>query len=137
MPRLYLQSTVMILLAACIAPLAYADDAQLLTKDELLQLMPGAKVEITFDTGGTNTWTNNDDGTLHAVGQSGLASGGKNYSSYAPGTWRISDDGKFCSHIEWRKSVSDWCRSVAKSEDGAYVLVSSSGGQSWKMKVSK
>ncbi|WP_296661729.1 DUF995 domain-containing protein [Paraburkholderia sp.] len=137
MSRLYLVSTSMILLVACVGRVAYAQDAQVLTKDELMQLMPGAKVDITFDSGGTNTWTNNADGTLHAVGQSGLASGGKNYSSYAPGTWHISDDGKFCSHIEWRKSVSDWCRSVAKAEDGAYVLVSSSGGPSWKLKVSK
>jgi Protein of unknown function (DUF995) len=136
MRRRYLLSTAMILAVTCVEYIAYAQDAQLLTKDELQQLMPGAEVQITFDTGGTNTWKNKDDGTLNAVGQSGMTSA-KTYTAYAPGTWHISDDGKFCSHIEWRKSVSDWCRSVAKSEDGAYVLVSASGGPSWKLKVSK
>lgn len=135
MPRLYLLPTLMILLVACVDRVAYAEDAQVLTKEELQQLMPGATVEIAFENGNTNTWTNNADGTLHAVGQ--CLCNGKSYTSYAPGTWRISDDGKFCSHIEWRKSVSDWCRAVAKSDDGAYVLVSSKGGQNWKLKVSK
>jgi hypothetical protein len=43
-------------------------------------------------------------------------------ASSAPGTWRISDEGKYCVQIEWRREKEDWCAYVVKGEDGGYYL---------------
>ncbi len=112
---------------------AFADGATPLTHDELQQLMPGAQIEITYTDGSTTLWKDADDGSVEAVWTSGFTSS-KHYTSPGTGSWKISDDGKYCSHVQWRKNVSDWCSQVVKGDDGEFVLA---GHPDWKMKVSK
>lgn len=112
---------------------AFADGATPLTRDELQQLLPGAQIEITYEDGSTTLWKDASDGSVEAVWSSGFMTS-KHHTHFGTGTWKISDDGQFCSHVDWRKDVTDWCRSVVKTGDGDFVLA---GQPEWKMKVSK
>jgi hypothetical protein len=117
---------------------AYADDAHSVTADELQQILPGASIEFTTDNGNFVRWTNDKDGTLTANLTPGAESGNSHhYSTVGHGTWRVSDAGEFCVHIEWPRSVTDSCRSVGKSDDGTYFLGLKSGAPGWKISVSK
>ncbi|WP_084687845.1 DUF995 domain-containing protein [Paraburkholderia oxyphila] len=125
-----------LVLAACVS--AFAEDTQPLSVDELRQILPGATVQVTYESGNSVRWTNEADGTLEATWRNGPESGDSHHHSMVGrGTWRVSDEGKFCARIEWPKNVTDWCRSVLKSDDGTYALASQSGAPSWKMVVSR
>jgi hypothetical protein len=108
---------------------AFAEDPKQLSGDELRQLLAGATVVVTYESGNTVRWTNETDGTLSADWNNSPESG--------TGTWHVSDEGKFCARIEWPKNVTDWCRPVGKSGDGTYVLESVSGSPSWSLTISK
>ncbi|WP_321884356.1 DUF995 domain-containing protein [Paraburkholderia bannensis] len=120
-------------IAALASSTAFADGTTPLTHDELQQLMPGAQVQITYADGSTTLWKDADDGSVEAVWTSGFTSS-KHYSAPGTGTWKISDDGKYCSHVQWRRNVSDWCSPVVKGDDGEFALANH---PDWKMKVSK
>ncbi|NPT44690.1 hypothetical protein GNZ12_25915 [Paraburkholderia sp. 1N] len=117
--------------------IAVADDGQPLSRDELQQILPNSDVNIKFANGDNNRWTNAQDGTLVANWQNGVGSGSKHFSALGHGTWKISDDGRYCVHIQWPKSVTDWCRTVARSGEDSYTLATTNGEPSWQMKVSK
>ncbi len=109
--------------ASFVSGIAMADGGQPLSRDELQQLLPGAQVQILRSNGDKMSWTNAADGTLDAHWQSGDPTNKHAYNGSGAGTWKISDDGKFCAHIEWRKGhVTDWCRPVVKQDDGSYAL---------------
>lgn len=109
-----------------------------LSADELRQLLPGADVDITYANGNSMRWTNKADGTLEVNQQNSIQGGNsKHHSSFGHGTWKVSDDGQFCAHIEWHQNVTDWCRQIVKSADGTYLLVSQNGAPSWTLKISK
>ncbi|WP_322042701.1 DUF995 domain-containing protein [Paraburkholderia sp. J67] len=129
----FLLASLAIAMPALASSPAFADGTTPLTHDELQQLLPGAQIQITYADGSTTLWKDADDGSVDAVLMSGLTTS-KHHSSSGKGSWKISDDGKFCSHVEWRKDVTDWCRSVIKTDDGDFVLA---GQPDWKMKVSK
>lgn len=121
--------------AALVSSIAMADGGQPLSRDELQQLLPGAKVEITNSSGSTVAWTNAADGSIEAHSHVNDPTSEQAYNGHGTGTWKISDDGKFCAHIEWRKArITDWCRAVVKQEDGSFILDGSPG---LKMVVSK
>jgi hypothetical protein len=100
-----------------------------LTKEQLNQLMPSAKMSRIAPTGSTNTWTNEIDGTLIAStnNKAGLGSGSiASARSYSfPGTWRISEDGRYCLIIKW-SSIPDenWCRFVFRTAQGYFAAKS-------------
>jgi hypothetical protein len=93
-----------------------------LSAEDLKQLLPGANVMHRTPTGTTRRWENKTDGTLVASSDSGAITGGRGYRVTAPGTWRISDDGRFCVSIKWNLTPEDACRYVFKA-DGKYFGV--------------
>jgi hypothetical protein len=121
--------------ASFVSGIVMADGGQPLSHDELQQLLPGAKIEITYPDGNKTMWTNVADGTLEAQSLSGDATTKHGHNGNGTGTWKISDDGMYCAHIEWRKGhTSDWCRPVVKQDDGSFTLA---GSPDWKAQISK
>ncbi len=78
-------------------------------------------MRITLSGGGTQRWTNEPAGSFFAAWDA--EPGQKHYGGNSPGTWRISDDGKYCVHIVWYRGTNDWCAWVQKSSDGKFSLV--------------
>ena len=102
---------------------------KILSKDELQQLMPGAKLSRVSASGNTHIWTNEPDGSFIVSSDNrNLPSGGNvmgTRGSSAPGKWHISDDGRYCVLIEWRSVNSEeWCRYVFQTSDGYYATKS-------------
>jgi hypothetical protein len=120
--------------ASFVSGIVMADGGQPLSHDELQQLLPGAQVEVTNANGDKMSWTNAADGTIDAHWQSSDPTSKHAYNGSGTGAWKITDDGKFCAHIQWRKNVSDWCRPVVKQDDGSFIL---GGSPDLKMVVSK
>jgi len=84
-----------------------------LTRDELSQLLPGAKMSRVTSKGNTHFWTNDADGTF--VISSDNRDRGKG-SSARHGKWHISDDGRYCVLIEWKTvDTEEWCRYIVRS----------------------
>ena len=123
------------LLALSILP-AWADQAatqadleslhpEKLSGEQLTALMPGAKISRVSGQGNAQYWTHREDGTMNVFnenrfGAQGSAMGGR--TAYRPGTWRISEDGRYCVHIEWKHiEDEDWCRYVFKTDQGYYT----------------
>ncbi|MGB0129505.1 MAG: DUF995 domain-containing protein [Rhodocyclaceae bacterium] len=91
-----------------------------LSKDELQSFIPGTKVHHVIQSGSSRTWTNEPDGKFVASTDS------KKYSmtgagSTGHGSWRISDDGKYCIEIDWKRDSEKWCSFVWRTEKG-YAL---------------
>lgn len=96
-----------------------------LTKAELESLVPGATTKFTQWTTGAKgqgnvdySWQNAADGKIpHAFGR------GMKSSWDGTGTWRISEDGRYCWDLmmqrEWKS-----CRFVFKVGDGYYMSTS-------------
>ena len=88
-----------------------------LTKVELGELLPGARMLRVIANGNTHNWTNDPDGTF-IVSSDNRAT--NNRAATGRGKWHISDDGRYCILIEWRTSSEEWCRFVLKTTDGSY-----------------
>ncbi|MFC4702171.1 DUF995 domain-containing protein [Paraburkholderia caffeinitolerans] len=116
---------------------AFAENSSDLSADELKQILPGATVVVTYANGNSARWKNESDGTLSASWNNGPEVNSKHHHAAGTGTWKISDDGKFCAHIEWPTKTADWCRPVVKSDDGSYTLRSLQGSPSWNLEISK
>jgi hypothetical protein len=135
-----LQSAIHVALAAavCLAATSAAADApallgdldalnaEKLSKEQLDQLLPGAKMHrIIASTGSNNFWTNDADGNFVASSdnKAGINSSVMNRTGVtAPGKWHISPDGRYCVTIEWKRiPTEDWCRYVFKTSDGYYM----------------
>lgn len=139
-PHTPLQPAISLILAtaACLAATSALADApavlgdldplspEKLSKEQLDQLLPGAKMSrVSATTGSTHYWTNDADGTTtvssdnkSAIGQSFMNRTGVT----APGKWHISPDGRYCVTIEWKKiPTEDWCRYVFKTTEGYYL----------------
>ena len=99
-----------------------------LSKEELQQLLPGAKISRLNARGNTNAWTNEAGGDFIARSNNATTSAGGRTSS-VPGKWHISDDGRYCVLIEWRGAdTEEWCRFIVKTTDGYYAARSTSVG---------
>ena len=94
-----------------------------LSKDELKQLLPGARMTRTSPRGNVHTWTNEADGRFTARSDNRAISG-RGASSTAEGTWRIADDGRYCVTIEWQQGLDTekWCRFIVATGDGYYAV---------------
>lgn len=111
-------------LLALASTLACADDAAVLrdldaqgrvtlSKDELTQLLPGAKMSRFTGKGNTHFWKHDTDGSF-IVSSDNRDKAGSN--STAQGKWHISEDGRYCVLIEWRRNpTEEWCRYVLKA----------------------
>ena len=85
-----------------------------LSAADLKELMPGAKVISRTQAGSTRTWQNKLDGTLSASSDGRGVTGGRNGYATGEGTWKISDNGRWCVKINWPHLVDDWCRVMYK-----------------------
>jgi len=121
-----------------LVPSAFPQEAQLLqdleskqpaklSKDELQQLLPGAKMSSTNSRGNTRAWANDPDGTFTSSNDNHASSHGR--PSYGQGKWRISDDGRYCVVIDWQRADTEqWCRFIIRTTDGYYAARSDKGG---------
>jgi hypothetical protein len=108
-----------------------------LTRDELLALLPSAKITRTVANGNQHIWTNEPGGKF-IISTTNRARGGQ--MTTAPGTWQVSDDGRFCVLIEWRTvPTEDWCRFLVKTSDGYYATKSTKVGTEkvYKLDIAK
>ena len=87
---------------------------------ELRDLMPGAKVVSRTQAGSTRSWQNRPDGTFTATSDGRGQSGGRNTYASGEGTWRVTDDGKWCVTIQWPRSPDNWCRYMFRLDDKYY-----------------
>ena len=99
-----------------------------LSKEELQQLLPGARMSRISARGYAHAWTNEAGGNFIARSNNAGISG-SGTSSSVPGKWHISDDGRYCVLIEWRGAdTEEWCRFIVKTTDGYYATRSTSVG---------
>jgi len=89
-----------------------------LSAEELQQLMPGAAIRRVNEKGNSQAWTNGVDGTF-VVSSDNRATTGR--ASTAPGKWHLSEDGRYCVLIDWKRAeTEEWCRLVIRTSDGYY-----------------
>lgn len=93
-----------------------------LSNDELASYLPGTKAAlVTSDGMITYRWTNELDGQFVASWAKTVALG-LYTATTGRGTWRISDDGKYCVTIELRHRISKWCQFVFRTSDGGFYM---------------
>jgi hypothetical protein len=108
-----------------------------LTKEELNQLLPNAKVSRTVANGNTHHWKNDTNGTFIASSDN---KDKKNTNSTARGKWHIAEDGRYCVLIEWKTvDTEEWCRYIVKSGNDYYATKSDKTGTEkvYKLHISK
>jgi Protein of unknown function (DUF995) len=114
-----------------------------LSKDEVTQVMTGAKLSRLSGRGNQHHWSNDSGGNFvissdnRGPGSPGSAQG---RSSTALGKWHISDDGRYCVLIEWKGvPTEEWCRFVFETSDGYYTARSDSVGTErvYKIEIKK
>lgn len=109
-----------------------------LSKEELTQLLPGARMSRFTGKGNTNAWKNDTDGTFIISSDNRDKGGGKNTT--ASGKWHISEDGRYCVLIEWRVNpTEEWCRYLVKSGADYYATKSDKTATEkvYKLSISK
>lgn len=90
-----------------------------LSKEELTQLLPGARMSRVSGSGNTQIWKNDTDGSF-VISSDNRDRAGAN--STAQGKWHISEDGRYCVLIEWRRNpTEEWCRYVVKAGADYYA----------------
>ena len=108
-----------------------------LTKDELSQLLPNAKMSRFTAKGNTHSWKNDSDGSF-IVSSDNRDKNGRN--STAQGKWHISEDGRYCVLIEWKVvPTEEWCRYIVKAGADYYATKSDKTGTEkvYKLVISK
>jgi hypothetical protein len=121
-----------------------AKSARKLSKEELEQLLPGARV-TRWSTNAELSWTNNADGKFLANdrGTAGGSGMGKRSGMRggSPGTWRISEDGQYCVDIAWEfRDREKWCRDIYQANGNHYMLKKgkgNGGGTATLLKIKK
>lgn len=113
-----------------------------LNKDEVTQLLTGARMSRISGRGNRNIWSNDKDGAFVASSENtqGVVGGRSGTPTTARGKWHISDDGRYCVLIEWRGlPAEEWCRFVLQTSDGYYMTRSDSVGTErvYKFDISK
>jgi hypothetical protein len=100
-----------------------------LTREQLLTLLPGAEVSRTNTAGSFRHWTNKPDGTLtvYWVGHDGH----RIRARTADGHWSISDDGRFCLHVDWDDAAEDWCRFLMALPNDEYQPIADTADANW------
>jgi hypothetical protein len=108
-----------------------------LTKDELGQLMPNAKMGRLNAKGEEQLWSNDPGGSL-VVSSDNRNTGGRRTT--AQGKWHLSDDGRYCVLIEWRSvGAEEWCRYIVKAGPDYYAANSDKSGTErvYRLQISK
>jgi hypothetical protein len=108
-----------------------------LTKEELDQLLPNAKMNRISAKGNTHYWKNDTSGTFIISSDNKDKS---SRSSTAQGKWHIAEDGRYCVLIEWNTvPTEEWCRYIVKSGNDYYATKSDRMGTEkvYKLHISK
>lgn len=116
-----------------------------LAKEDLQQLMPGAKLSRVATSGNTHIWTNDPDGTFIVSSDNRNTPGGNSLTgaraSTTRGKWHVSDDGRYCVLIDWKSTpTEEWCRYFFVVPDGSYYATKSDQNPTekvYKFQVSK
>lgn len=128
-----MQTRCLLFVAVALLPLASGAAAQsvvsdldglspsVLTKDELQALMTGANMSRVITSGSTHHWRNEPGGTFIISSDNRATS---SWATTAQGTWRISDDGRYCLRIEWRSGLEDRCHFVIRTSGGYFLTQS-------------
>ena len=108
-------------LLGCIVSSALADDAQKLSKEDLMQVVPDSKVLSTSPRGFVRRWTNDPSGNFAANWETPPQA--RHATGNAQGTWKVNDKGQYCVHIEWEHLQTEgWCAFLQKTADGKYGI---------------
>jgi len=102
-----------------------------LTKEDLGQLLPNASMSRLNAEGNSQSWKNDPSGSF-------IISSGQ--STTAQGKWHISDDGRYCVLIEWKRApAEEWCRYIVKSGGTYYATRSDKTGTErvYRLEISK
>ena len=108
-----------------------------LSKEELSQLLPNAKMSRFTAKGNTQFWKNDSDGSF-IISSDNRDRQGRN--STAQGKWHISEDGRYCVLIEWKVvPTEEWCRYIVKAGADYYATKSEMTGTEkvYKLVISK
>lgn len=106
-----------------------------LTKAELQQLMPGAKLSRVSGKGSNQSWSNDSDGTMVVHSDNRMFSASR---SSVSSKWHISDDGRYCILLEWKGAPEEWCRLIIKAGNDYYAATSEKkGAKVLKLDISK
>ena len=127
--QILLASTALIGTAVCADNMVLGDleskSPKKLSKEEVTELMTGAKVSRVSDRGNTHLWSNDAGGSFLVSSAGGTGDFGRAVT--ARGKWKISDDGRYCVLIEWRGLPNEeWCRYILQTTDGYYGVSSDS-----------
>lgn len=113
------------------------------SRADLLALMPGAKMSRINEKGNRHAWVNELNGEMVISSDnretSGIPGAKAGRASTAPGKWSVTDDGRFCMVIQWKKGESEeTCRFVLKTADGYYAVneLNSDGHKAFKLTIS-
>ena len=97
-----------------------------LTREELVQLLPGANMSRISAKGNTHIWKN-DSGGSFIISSDNRDRGA--VASTASGKWSISDDGRYCVLVEWKTiETEEWCRYIVRSGADHYATKSDKTG---------
>ena len=114
-----------------------------LSKDEVTQLLTGAKMSRLSVTGSRHFWTNEPGGSFVISSDDmgpGVPERYRGRPSSQAGKWHISDDGRYCVLIEWKAvPTEEWCRFLLQTSDGYYAVRSDSVGteRAHKLEIGK
>ena len=104
-----------------------ARNATQLSKDELTELMPNAKV-FSDSRGRTRRWKNEAGGKFVANSDGRRHTGALGKQNTGHGTWHVGDNGTYCVTIEWPKRTENWCKYIFKADDRYYGVKSLTDG---------
>ena len=108
-----------------------------LSKDELSQLLPNAKMSRVNAKGNTHFWKNDSSGSFIISSDNRDKQG---HTSTAQGKWHISEDGRYCVLIEWKVNpTEEWCRYIVRAGSDYYATKSDKTGTEkvYKLAISK
>jgi len=112
------------ILGSVLAISAFAQDSGVkMSREELQSFLPGTKVTHVNQGGSERHWTNEPDGTLFATSNNKIFGNGTGSAVYGhAGTWKVSDEGKYCFDVDWKTVHETWCSFILKGEGDTYYL---------------
>jgi hypothetical protein len=105
-----------------------------LSKAELDELLPNAKMSRVTAAGNAHYWKNEPGGSF-IISSDNRSTATSN--STAPGKWHISEDGRYCLLVEWKTvATEEWCRYIVKAGNDHYATRSVKTGTERVFKLS-
>lgn len=90
-----------------------------LTRDDLLALLPGARMRRVNDKGNTHHWVNETGGEM--VVSSDNRSEGR--PSTAAARWHIDELGRYCLSVRWKRGPEEQsCRHLVRTTQGYFSV---------------